>query len=243
MNTRQQPNADTSPLEVRREGSTAWLTMRRAPDNKLELELTRALYDALTDADNDRTARSIVLTGSFGVFCGGADLPAIRETDTVKEFAEALADLFGVFPELKTPVIAAVNGDALAGGYGLACSADIVVAVDGAKMGTIEAKFGSWPALAQVAALQRTPFPMLVSNVHTGEPFTAQRAERFGIVDEIVAPDTLSQRAAELAEAAAAAGDALAIGRRALYRARDLPYRDALREGVGAFIALVGGSN
>ncbi|MFE4668750.1 enoyl-CoA hydratase/isomerase family protein [Streptomyces sp. NPDC056716] len=225
-------------LGISRAGATTWLTLRRPPGNKLDLELTRALHRALTDADADPEVRAIVLTGSDGVFCGGADLPAVLAADVLHEFADALVDLFGVFPDLVTPVIAAVNGDALAGGFGLMCSADIAIAVHDARIGTIEARFGTWPVVAQVAAARRTPFPVLMANVLTGVPLSAERAAHFGIVHETVTPAELDQRAAALARAVTAAGSATAVGRPALHQALNLPYRDALRAGAEAFVTL-----
>jgi enoyl-CoA hydratase/carnithine racemase len=230
-----------SPLDVHKDGSAAWLTLRRPPANKLDLKLTLALHRALVEADDDTAVRAIVLTGSAGAFCGGADHQAVTAAGEVHAFSDALVELFGVFPELRTPVIAAVNGDALAGGYGLLCSADVVVAVEDAKVGTVEARFGSWPVVAQVAALRRTPFPALIFNVLTGVPMPAARAEQLGIVNEVVATDALDHRVRALVEAVTAAGDSIAIGRPALYRATTLPFRDALRAGADAFVALAEG--
>jgi enoyl-CoA hydratase/carnithine racemase len=225
-------------VNVSREGSVAWMTMRRPPQHKLDLVLTRVLHTTLVELDAADDVRAIVLTGSEGVFCGGADLPEITASGTLHDFSDAVVELFALFPELRTPVVAAVNGDALAGGFGLMCSADIVLAVDDALLGTIEARFGSWPVIAQVAALQRTPFPALRRNVLTGQPFTAEQAERLGVVDEIVPAADLHTRALEVAEEITVAGDAVATGRRALYRAGRLPFRKALRAGADAFIAL-----
>jgi enoyl-CoA hydratase/carnithine racemase len=226
-------------VDVTREGRVARITMRRPPQHKLDLLLTRALHATLAELDAADDVRAIVLTGSEGVFCGGADLPELMASGTVHDFADAVVELFALFPELRTPVVAAVNGDALAGGFGLMCCADIVLAVDDALLGTVEARFGSWPVIAQVAALQRTPFAALRRNVFTGKPFTAEQAERLGVVDEIVPAADLNARALEVAEEITVAGDAVATGRPELYRASTLPFREALRAGAGAFVTLV----
>ncbi|WP_445183268.1 enoyl-CoA hydratase/isomerase family protein [Pseudonocardia sp. Cha107L01] len=225
-------------VDVSREGRVARMTMRRPPQHKLDLGLTRALRTTLVELDAADDVRAIVLTGSEGVFCGGADLPEITASGTLHDFSDAIVELFALFPELRTPVVAAVNGDALAGGFGLMCCADIVLAVDDALLGTVEARFGSWPVIAQVAALQRTPFPALRRNVLTGKPFTAEQAERLGVVDETVPALDLHARALEVAEEITVAGDAVATGRRELYRACTLPFREALRAGADAFVAL-----
>jgi enoyl-CoA hydratase/carnithine racemase len=219
-----------------------WLSLHRPPANKLDLDLALTLRHALAEADEDERVRAIVLTGSGDVFCGGADVQAVTASGTLHAFSDALVELFSAFPDLTKPVIAAINGDALAGGFGLLCNADVVVAVEDARIGTIEARFGSWPVVAQVAALRRTPFSALVSNVLTGVPYSAVRAQQLGIVDEVVAADDLGPRVTALVEAVSVAGDAVTVGRPALYRAVTLPYQDALRAGADAFIALAEGN-
>jgi enoyl-CoA hydratase/carnithine racemase len=230
-------------VDVSRAGNIARITMRRPPQHKLDLVLTRQLRETLVELDAADDVRAIVLTGSGGVFCGGADLPEITATRTLHDFSDAIVELFALFPELRTPVVAAVNGDALAGGFGLMCCADIVLTVDDALLGTVEARFGSWPVIAQVAALRRTPFSALRRNVFTGKPFTAEQAERLGVVDEIVPAADLHARALEVAGEITVAGDAVASGRRALYQAGTLPFREALRAGANAFVALAAGSS
>ena len=94
--------------------------------------------------------------------------------------------LLRVFPRLGKPVIAAVNGDALASGYALVCAADIAVTVDSARIGTFEASVGIWPMVAQVPPLQRLHPRHALENLLTGEPFDARRAYEIGIVNEVV---------------------------------------------------------
>jgi enoyl-CoA hydratase/carnithine racemase len=236
-----EPAAGGSLVDVSREGAVARITMRRPPQHKLDLVLTTTLHATLVELDAADDVRAIILTGSEGVFCGGADLPEITASGTLHDFSDAVVELFALFPELRTPVVAAVNGDALAGGFGLMCCADIVLTVDDALLGTVEARFGSWPVIAQVAALQRTPFPALRRNVLTGKPFTAEQAERLGVVDEIVPAADLHARAFNAAEEIMVAGDAVATGRRELYRASTLPFREALRAGADAFVVLAEG--
>ncbi|MDT7726653.1 MAG: hypothetical protein QOI21_3229 [Actinomycetota bacterium] len=225
-------------VELELHGATAWLTMARPPDNKLDLELTRLLSARLAECDADARVAAIVLTGAGDVFCGGADTPEISRSGTLHEFADAIVELFASLAEIGTPVIAAVNGDALAGGFGLLCSAHLVLAVENARIGTIEARYGSWPVVAQVAALRRTPLPVLVANALTGEPLSATQAADNGIVNEVVRAEDLRGRAAELAAAVTRGGAAIPLGLPELYRAARLPYREALRRGADQFVRL-----
>ncbi|EMY35189.1 enoyl-CoA hydratase, partial [Arthrobacter crystallopoietes BAB-32] len=142
------------------------------------------------------------------------------------------------FPALRTPVLAAVNGDALAGGFGLVCSADIVIAVDTARLGTIEATLGTWPAVAQSPALRRVPAKAAITNILTGEPFSAGRAQQLGVIDEAVPADHLQERVAYYAEAVQRSGAAGRLGRPLMYASFDQDYGQALRSGAEGFIQL-----
>ena len=222
-------------VSVRHDDRIAWVTMNRPPKNLLDAEMTAGLHRTISELDSDGDVGAIVLTGEGEFFCGGADGPALRETGTAKEFADAAVDLFGYFPRSRTPVLAAVNGDALAGGFGLVCSCDIVVAVEGSRLGTIEATLGTWPMIAQVAAARRLPQKAAITNVLTGQPFPAQRALALGAVDEVVGPADLQERITDYATLAMASGAAGAIGRPLFHRGLDQPLDEALRESAAAF--------
>jgi enoyl-CoA hydratase/carnithine racemase len=239
-NTMSEASPTPSSVEVRREGRVAWATLRRPPKNLLDAELTAQLYRVLVELDADDEVGAIVLTGDGEYFCAGADGPELRRTGTAKEFATAAVDLFGQFPRSRTPILAAVNGDALAGGFGLVCSADIVVAVEGSRLGTIEATLGTWPMIAQVAAARRVPEKAAITNALTGQPFTAQRALQLGIVDEVVRPEELVEGVMHYAELSMAGGAAALIGRPLFYRSTGQHIDDALREGADAFVSMFG---
>lgn len=225
-------------VRIRTEDGVAYLTLERGERNMLDVDMTRELTTALRTLDDDETVGAMVLTGAGNTFCGGADGPHIRTTGTARPFADAVVELFELFPTLRTPVIAAVNGDALAGGFGLVCSADIVVAVDTALLGTIEAKLGTWPAVAQGPALRRVPPKAAITNILTGEPFTAGRAERLGVIDEAVPAAQLHQRVAHYAAAVQRSGAAGQLGRPLMYAALDQDYGPALRAGAEGFVEL-----
>lgn len=229
------PAAAAADLRVDRAGPTAIITLGRPPSNKLDLDLVLALARTLKECDDDAGIRSIVLTGEGEMFCGGADMDRIRATSTEAEFARETAALFGLFPRLATPVIAAVNGDALAGGFGLMCSADIIVMSSSARVGTVEAQFGSWPFIAQVPASRRTPAKALIRNALTGRPFTADEALALGIVDEVVPAYRLLARAVEWAGSVTGGAAAIADGRRLLYELYAPSYDEMLRAGADAF--------
>ena len=114
--------------------------------NAVNSETAERLFQAFRAFDADDAARVAVLTGDAQAFCAGAnlrDLPKLRDS----------GPLGPTRLQLGKPVIAAINGDALASGYSLVCAADVAVAVDHARIGTFEASVGIWPMIAQVPAL------------------------------------------------------------------------------------------
>jgi methylglutaconyl-CoA hydratase len=179
-------------------GPVALITIDRADRrNALSSPVIAGLGDALDRARYDPTIRSIVLTGAGPSFCSGMDLREVVQTlSTVEPEAEraaiagaqALADLIAQIHECPKPVIAALNGDALAGGAGLAMACDLVVAAESARIGYPEVRRGL------VAAIVMHDLARLVGDrrarqlLLTGDPIHAADAERWGLVNRVV-PD------------------------------------------------------
>ena len=223
-------------LRVSHDDGLAGLTLDRPPRNLLAPDLMDALREALNAADEDPAVKAIVLSGGDAeAFCGGLDVARIQAGADPVDFAAALVELLRVFPRLGKPVIAAVNGDALAGGYGLVCAADLAVAVETARLGTFEVSVGLWPMIAQVPALHRLNPRQALENIITGEPFDARRALELGVVNRVVPREGLWGEVEALAAQCIRAGAALPIGRRAFYRFADMPYDDALTASLEAF--------
>jgi enoyl-CoA hydratase/carnithine racemase len=221
-----------------REAGLARLELVRPPRNLLDPDVMAELRDAILEADADADVDAIVLTGGGDMFCGGLDIERIQAGADPVAFASALVELLRVFPALGKPIIAAVNGDALASGYSLVCAADLAVAVDTARIGTFEASVGIWPMIAQVPALQRLHPRHALQNLLTGEPFDARRAYEIGIVNEVVGAGELWPAVERWAHLSVRAGKALAAGRRSFYRFRELSYDDALTASLEEFRAM-----
>jgi enoyl-CoA hydratase/carnithine racemase len=223
-------------LQVTTTNGLARIALDRPPRNLLAPDLMDALREALLAADDDPDVTAIAISGGDAdAFCGGLDVAQIQAGADPVDFAAALVELYRVFPRLGKPVIAAVNGDALAGGYGLVCAADLAVAADTARLGTFEVSVGLWPMIAQVPALHRLNPRQALENIITGDPFDAQRAHQLGVVNRVVAAGELWPAVEELAAACTRAGAAGLIGRRAFYRFADMPYDDALTGSLEAF--------
>jgi enoyl-CoA hydratase/carnithine racemase len=223
-------------LEIANTDGLARIALDRPPRNLLAPDLMNALREALQAADDDPGVTAIAISGGDAeAFCGGLDVAQIQAGADPVDFAAALVELYRVFPRLGKPVIAAVNGDALAGGYGLVCAADLAVATETARLGTFEVSVGLWPMIAQVPALHRLNPRQALENIITGDPFDAHRAHQLGAVNRVVAAGELWPAVEELAAACTRAGAAGLIGRRAFYRFADMPYDDALTGSLEAF--------
>jgi len=217
----------------------AWLRLDGPPRNLLEPAVLEALRLELTTAGGDPDVRAIVLTGSGDVFCGGLDIPAIRAGADPREFARGLVSLLRVLPELPKPLVAAVNGDAVASGFSIVCACDYAVAVEGAQLGTIEAGIGSWPMIAQVPPLKRLLPRHAIQNVVSGVPFDAAEALRVGVVNRVVGRDTLERAVEEFLGTATRSEGTVSLGRPAMYRFLDLPYGEALDAALEEFTAML----
>jgi len=223
-------------------GEWRQITLERGERNLLDPPTMDAYRSALLAADADDSVRAVVITGGGELFCGGLDIAQIQAGASPVEFAAGLVELLRAFPRLGKPVIAAVNGDALASGYSLACAADIALAADTARIGTLEASVGIWPMIAQVPPLQRLLPRHALENLLTGEPFTARRACEIGILNRVVPAAHLWSEVERWVELSTRAGAALAAGRRSFYRFVDLSYDDALSASLDQFRRMFEGS-
>jgi methylglutaconyl-CoA hydratase len=217
-----------------RRGTVGLITIDR-PDrrNALSSALMASLSDALDQARYNPAIRSIVLTGAGPIFSAGMDLKeaakAVSASHPEVEHAavadtQALADLFTQIHASPKPVIAALNGDALAGGAGLAMACDLVVAAESARIGYPEVKRGL------VAAIVMHDLTRLVGDrrarqlLLTGDPITATEAERWGLVNRVVPSSELLDASLALAESLVESGPiALATTKKQLDEASRRP--------------------
>jgi enoyl-CoA hydratase/carnithine racemase len=192
----------------------------------------------LREADADASASGIVITGTGDVFCGGLDVEAIRAGGDPVEFATALVELLKVFPLLSKPVVARVNGDAVASGASIVAACDYAVAIQSARIGTYEVSVGIWPMVAQVPLIQRLGARAAMENVGSGEPFTAARAREVGLINAVAELGALDEIVDGWLQLAARGGAAVAAGRPAYYELAELPYSEALDVSLRKFAAM-----
>jgi enoyl-CoA hydratase/carnithine racemase len=186
----------------------ARVTINR-PDrrNAMSYEVMQGLRDAMASARADAAVRVVVLTGAGDrAFCAGADLTGIAENSGAAAAHEGrglLADLFRDMWSLGKPIVARVRGYALAGGFGLACACDLIVAADDAVFGTPEINVGLWPYMITVPLLRSMAPKTALDLMMTGRRVDAHEGARLGFVQRVVAVDdldaTIDALAAELA--------------------------------------------
>ncbi len=221
-------------LKVVSRDACAEITLNRPKcRNALSRALICELTEHLRDAERDESARSVILTGEPPAFSAGLDLREIAQStsDQAEHDASSLLTLFETIDNLAKPVIAAVNGPAVAGGAGLVSVCDIVVCGRSGVIGYPEIKRGL------VAAIVMTYLARLVGErqakylLLTGESLSAERAVEFGLANEVVADDELMSRARHYAAMFASyPPDALSNTKRLLGRIRHMKHADAVRE-------------
>jgi len=171
--------------------------------NAISAQMITDLLRALEHAE-ESGARVVILTGAGKAFCAGMDLDELQQTvrqtlpknlEDARKFTKLLYRLYS-FPK---PVIAAVNGAAIAGGCGLATVTDFTIAVPEAKFGYSEVKLGFMPALVSVFLRRRIGDRHVRDLLMTGRLIDAAEACRIGLVTEVVSSESLMPRAREIA--------------------------------------------
>jgi len=189
--------ADVILAETR--GRVRLLTLNRPEArNAIDGALGRALVAEIEALDGDDGLTAGVLTGAGGSFSAGMDLKAFLKDGPPKGFTEFLRN------GGRKPLIAAVEGYALAGGLEIALTCDLIVAAKGVKLGIPEVKRGLFAAGGGLFRLpERVPFGVAMELALTGEPIPAEQAHALGLVARLAEPGKAVDVALELAEAIA----------------------------------------
>lgn len=220
-----------SVLLVDKADGLAVLTMNRpARLNALSLELRRALFETFTALEADPATRVVILTGAGRAFSAGLDLGELGSGAAIHGRREPWADTAAAIRSFSGPVIGAVNGVAVTGGFELALNCDLLVASTEARFADTHGRVGllaGWglsQRLSRVIGLARAKELSL-----TGNFIDAATAERWGLVNRVVAPDALLPACHELAQAMLGLGeDFLPTYKRVIDHGYDMPLGAAL---------------
>jgi methylglutaconyl-CoA hydratase len=193
-----------STIQLAHDRAVATITLNRPEKrNAVSFQLVAELSAALDEIERS-PAHVMILTGSGKAFCAGMDLEELKSLlgkthdENVKD-SSLMAAMFRRLYEFPLPTIAAVNGAAIAGGTGLATMCDFTLSVPDAKFGYTEVKIGFVPAIVSSILVWQVGHKIARDLLLTGRLFDAAEAHRYGLVNEIVAPETLMTRARELA--------------------------------------------
>ena len=233
-------------IVYQKDGHVATITLNRpAKRNAYSEIMVHEILEALSDARDDDEIRVVILTGEGKGFCAGGDIgrdfqyPARyrgHRLESMLEMRENMHVLIRFLDRFDKPVIAAVNGAAVAGGLTLALACDFRIAAESAKLGDTSLKFALIPDeggayfFPRFMGLDKALKMSLLSEVYTG-----RQALELGLVTEVVADDQLMTRARELA-ARLAEGPPIAIRitKRMMYKQRSMQLDNALEDAAMA---------
>jgi enoyl-CoA hydratase len=192
-------------LEI--DGDIGVLRLARPPMNAMNLELLQALEGALVEAESS-AAKAVILTGDGPAFSAGADLFEVLEqgSEYIDAAGRSLSSCFAALFRFPRPVVAAVNGHAIAGGCILVSASDYRISAAGEhRIGVTELAVGvPFPTWALEIMRFAVPGGTLQELVVLGRTYPPERAVDKGLLDEVVDPDRLMERATEIAERLAA---------------------------------------
>ncbi len=227
-------------LVVERDGHVVTLTMNRPEArNAFGSEMLVRLADAWDLVDGDEGIRVVILTGAGGHFCAGADLKAMAggfaDDEWTARFKQdrdlhwkALLRSY----RLKKPLIAAVEGTALAGGTEILQATDIRIAGESAKFGVVEARWGLFPLGGSTVRLRRQiPYTQAMEMLLTGKTLPAAEALRIGLIGRVVPDGQALAEARRVAEQIAQNGPlAVQAIKRSVQETAGLPEEEALKK-------------
>jgi crotonobetainyl-CoA hydratase len=207
-----------NPVLVKTHDRILEITINRPPANAINPEVSRAIYQALSRLQDDDDLSVGIITGAGDrIFSAGWDLKEIAAIDNNQDAIDSALDSPGGFAgisefwSLKKPVIAAINGMAVGGGFEIALAADIIIAADHSEFFLPEMQRGFLPDVGAIQILPRKmPYNVAMELLYTGRRMSAQEAKQWGLVSQICAFGDLMATANEVA-ASVAKGAPLAL--------------------------------
>jgi methylglutaconyl-CoA hydratase len=232
-------SAGGSPLRIEREDGVLRLTLDRPEKrNALNAPLIEALHAALERADLDADVRVVVIRGTGRDFCAGADLDELLASAELEPAANEAAALrlgmlFSRMRSLPKPVLAAVQGRALAGGAGLVTACDLAVAGAGAQVGYPEIQRGFVPAMVLTLLRRAAGEKVALDLALTGRVLGADEAREAGLLARVVPNAALEDEVSTLAATLARSSpSALSLTKQLFYRLDGRPLDEGIALGA-----------
>ncbi|MEJ2218458.1 MAG: enoyl-CoA hydratase-related protein [Gemmatimonadota bacterium] len=207
--------------------------------NALDARTVAELREALAVADGAEHVRVVMLRGAGPDFCAGADLAELErmagDGDPLRNLADAraLGDLFIEMRRHPLPIVAAVHGNAIAGGAGLATACDLILARDDAVFGYPEVHLGFVPAMVMAILRRSVSEKVAFELVVRGDRISAAEAERLGLVNRVLGHEDFEGEVREYgAGLAARSSSAVRLIKRLLYGMDGLSFEEAIARGA-----------
>jgi enoyl-CoA hydratase len=234
---------DGALVRVERDGAVGVIRLDRPPVNAINSQMHRELEVAAREVDADPDIRAVVLHGGQKAFAGGADIKEMADLGPaeIAVFGQGLTRALDAVARIRTPVVAAVTGYALGGGFELALAADFRVVAEDARLGLPEITLGVMPG---AGGTQRLPRLIGVSAakflIFSGEPMSGEEAFALGLAQEVVPADRVLERAMHLARRfAQGPTQALMAAKACIDNGMDADLATGLRMESAAFAALL----
>jgi methylglutaconyl-CoA hydratase len=221
------------------QGGVLTATLNR-PDKKnaIDTPMIDALLATLERADLEAEVRVVAIRGAGTDFCAGMDLTELLASadKPVEENRRAALHFGGLFLRMRRlpkPVVAVVQGRALAGGCGLATACDLVLAAESARFGYPEVQRGFVPAIVMTTLKRTVGEKVAFDLAATGRLLTAPRAAELGLVSRVYEDSDFEDQVSEVLRAlAASSASALALTKQQFYQLDGLPFEDGIRLGA-----------
>jgi methylglutaconyl-CoA hydratase len=231
----------TARIRIDIAGAVGRVTLARPEKrNALDTQCVHELVDALMEFEGDDAVRAVLLKADGDDFCAGADLDALAElldasTEAHRRDAADLGRVFLTMRGMQKPIVAAVQGRAVAGGCGLATACDVLLARDDAQFGYPEVRIGFIPAMVmnmlRRSVGEKHAFDLVVS----GRIISATEAERIGLVSRVLPAAAFDSEVERYVLGLASHPmSSMALTKRLFYRLDLLSFRDGIAEGVAS---------
>jgi enoyl-CoA hydratase/carnithine racemase len=217
------------------DGAVLRATLDR-PDkgNSMNENVMVGLNAVLDAADSEDDVRLVVLRGADGKFCSGGDLSEMSQlidasAQEYREHMSSISEVMGKMRDTDALVVVAVEGYCLAGGMGIAASADFVVATEDATFGTPEMDSGLFPMQVMAPIMRAVGEKKGMWMLFTGEKIGAEEAERIGLLSQVYGTDSFEQELDELVDTLVnSSPTAISMGKEAYYSHLDMEFDDQL---------------
>ena len=191
----------SAPLKTRTDGGVLEVVLDRLKANAIDLATSRLMGETFERFRDDPALRVAIVTGAGDrFFSAGWDLKAAAGGDAVDgDYGRGGFGGMQELPDLNKPLIAAVNGMAVGGGWELALSCDLIIASKTASFALPEIRAGTLADAASIKLPKRIPYHVAMELLLTGRSMDADEAHRWGVVNEVVDPEALLERAWNIA--------------------------------------------